>query len=69
LNRVPVQSTNIKSVGHDSRTLTLEVEFHDGDIYQYFDVPQAVHAELLQSSSVGKFFGSQIKGQYRYAKL
>jgi hypothetical protein len=66
---VPVESASFKSVGHDPGTLTLEIEFHNGNIYQYFDVPQPVHEEFMRSPSLGKFFGSQIKGQYRYAKL
>jgi len=69
VNRVPVESNTLKSVGHDSKTSTLEVEFHNGNIYQYFDVPQAVHSELMRAPSIGKFFGSQIKGQYRYGKV
>jgi len=69
VQRVPVQSTNIKEVGHDPKSLTLEIEFQDGNLYQYFDVPQAVRAEFMQAASLGKFFSMQIKGQYRYAKV
>jgi KTSC domain len=69
VNRAPVESSSLKTVGHDPASLTLEIEFQDGNIYQYFDVPQAVHAELMRAPSAGKFFASQIKGQYRFAKV
>jgi len=69
MNRVPVESSNLKSVGHDPVSLTLEIEFQNGNIYQYFDVPQTVHVEMMQAPSLGKFFAAQIKGQYRFAKV
>jgi hypothetical protein len=69
VHRVPVQSNTVKSVGHDPKTLTLEIEFHNGNVYQYFDVPVGVHADFMQASSLGTFFNKQIKGHYRYAKL
>jgi len=49
--------------------MTLEIEFLTGSIYQYFDVPETVHQELMAASSHGKFFNANIKGVYRYAKL
>jgi hypothetical protein len=69
MERIPVQSSTLKSVKYDPKTLALEIEFLNGNIYQYFDVPQAVHDELMRTESHGKFLNSQIKGQYRYAKL
>jgi hypothetical protein len=69
LNRVPAQSSNVKEVGYDGKTMTLEIEFNDGGVYQYFDVPETVHAQLMSAASQGKFFSSQIKGVYRYAKV
>jgi hypothetical protein len=59
----------LKTVGYDTVTLTLEIEFDDGNVYQYFDVPEAIHTELISAPSQGKFFNSQIKGSYRYAKV
>jgi len=38
--RMSVSSSNISSVGYDPKTQTLEVEFHNGGVYQYFNVPQ-----------------------------
>ena len=49
--------------------MTLEVAFHNGTLYQYFDVPEALYQEMLRSDSVGKFLNTQIKNSYRYAKL
>jgi hypothetical protein len=67
--RERVQSTNLKSVGYDPETKTLEVGFHDGSVYQYFNVPAVVHRDLLNASSIGQYFSYFIKTTYRNRKV
>ena len=69
MKRTPVNSSNILSVGYDLSTLTLEVEFHNGSVYQYFDVPEAIYEALISAESHGTFLNTQIKGVYRYARI
>jgi len=70
VNRIPVVlSSNVASVGYDPKTQTLEVEFHNGTVYQYFDVPQSVYDAFMSAESKGGFLKSSIKGVYRFAKL
>ena len=69
MERVPVSSSNIASVGYDPNSLTLEVEFNSGTVYQYFDVPQNVYEALMSTSSKGGFLNNQIKGVFRYARV
>lgn len=69
MERIPVQSSNVAEVGYDPNTMTLEVAFHSGGIYQYFDVPEGLFQEMLQAESVGRFLNIYIKNNYRYAKL
>ena len=69
MNREPVQSSNLNSVGYDSDTKTLEIEFHDGGIYQYFEVPSDIHEGLMSAPSKGKFHHEFIKNVYRYQKI
>ena len=47
MRRTPVNSSNLVSVGYDPRSLTLEVEFHGGSVYHYFDVAEFEHQELM----------------------
>lgn len=42
MNRKSVTSSNIASIGYDETSETLEIEFKNGGVYQYFDVPQGV---------------------------
>ncbi len=66
--RIPVTSSNITAIGYDEASRTLEIEFTSGAIYQYFDVPPAVHQGLMSASSHGSYLASSIKGEYRYAR-
>lgn len=69
MERTPVSSSNVASIGYDSSTLVLEVEFLNGSLYQYFDVPEPVFAQLMAASSVGGFLSAVIKESYRYARV
>jgi hypothetical protein len=68
MERKPVASSNLVSIGYDEETLTLEVEFYSG-IYQYFDVPLYVFEELLNSDSKGSYLHGSIKGTYSYSQV
>jgi KTSC domain len=69
MNRTPVSSSSIASVGYDSDSSTLEIEFNNGSIYQYFDVSENVFNELLGSASVGGYLASNVKGVYRFSRV
>lgn len=68
-NRTPVSSSNVASVGYDQPTSTLVVEFKNGNVYQYFDVPEQVYEGLLQANSVGAYLNQAVKLSYRYARV
>lgn len=69
MERKPVQSSNIASIGYDENSSTLEVEFLNNTIYQYFDVPQHIYKGLMQADSQGRFLAQNIKGVFRYSKV
>lgn len=69
MNRQPVSSSNLRSVGYDPRTHTLEIEFHSGGVYQYFGVPQSVYNGLMAASSHGSYFYHNIRNVYSYARV
>lgn len=69
MNRQHVESSNIESIGYDSNSQTLEIEFLNGSIYQYFDVPQHIFDELMSADSHGKYLEANIKGHYKYSKV
>lgn len=69
MERTPVQSSNLASVGYDQSSRTLEVEFKDGGVYHYFEVPADTHGGLMEAPSKGKYLAARVKGTYRYKKV
>jgi len=64
-----VSSTNVSAIGYDNGTQTLQVEFNDGSVYQYFDVPEHVYNDLMSASSAGTYLHQNVKGTYRYSRV
>jgi hypothetical protein len=69
MRRHPVASSNIASVGYEPTSQTLEVEFAGGAVYQYYNVPQSIYEEFVAAASKGRFFASQIKDRFPYARV
>jgi hypothetical protein len=61
-----VSSSNLASVGYDGTISVLEVEFHSGAVYQYFDVPEQHYTGLINAPSAGQYFNAHVKGHYAY---
>lgn len=69
MDRTPVSSSNLASVGYEPTSMVLEIEFVGGRIYQYFDVPDSEFQQLMQAASHGTYFNANIRNRYRYARL
>jgi hypothetical protein len=69
MKRKPVISSVLKSIGYNTETMTLEVEFTgQQDVYQYHGVSKDVYDELMRASSHGKYFNTNIKDHYSFTK-
>ena len=69
MERIPIASTSLASVGYDAETQTLEVEFNTGRVYQYYSVPEQEHPGLLNADSKGTYFNANIRNGYSYSRL
>jgi len=69
MRRKAVESRTMKSVGYESKSRILEIEFTSGEVYQYVDVPEMVHKKLLQAKSKGQYFNSDIRDDYTCIRL
>lgn len=69
MRRIPVESSDIVSIGYDPDENTLEVEFGGGRIYRYREVAPDIHAQFMKADSYGSYFFAHINGRYRYQKL
>jgi hypothetical protein len=63
------ESSNISRFKYDETSQVLTVEFNNGGMYNYYDVPNTVYEQMQTASSKGKFLAQAIKGTYRYAKV
>jgi hypothetical protein len=65
MERTPVSSSSIASVGHDPGTDTLHVEFaNSGKVYAYQGVDAETHEKLMGAQSIGAHFGKHIRPHY-----
>jgi KTSC domain len=61
-----VKSSNLKTIAYDGKTL--RVTFASGQTWNYAEVPEHVHKELLGAESKGSYFARMIRDKYKGAK-
>lgn len=70
MQRIEVKSSNIKAIGYDPATETLEVEFkakreeEPTKLYQYANVPYDRYKAFLNAPSVGSHFAAHVRDSY-----
>jgi hypothetical protein len=67
-SRIPrqsVQSTAIAKIGYSKRRHILEIEFVNGAVYRYLDVPTTIYRDLMSAESKARFYDSNIRKHYR----
>ena len=69
MERQPVKSTNVESIGYDPEEKVLEVKFKSGAIYQYAGVQPEMYADLLAAESVGRFVSQVIRAGRRGLRI
>ena len=69
MERIPVESEALASVGYDAGRHVLEVEFTSGRVYQYFDVPRHEVERMLRAGSHGAYFSERVRDRYRYEQV
>ena len=70
----PVESSQIRSIGHDEETSTLAIEFHGGGgfHYRYANVSRELFEKMREAKSVGSFFYKNIRykaDEFPYQRL
>jgi hypothetical protein len=69
MEREFVASSNVLSIGYDGTTETLEVEYTNQAVYQYYNVPEPLHQQLMASDSKGQFLHVYIKNAYPCSRV
>ena len=65
IRREPTESSAIASIGYSKRLHALEIEFVNGAIYRYLDVPSSLYRQLIKANSKARFYTKNIRGRYR----
>ena len=68
MERNPVKSSNIKSVGYDSRTKVMEIEYNNGGVYEYHGFLPDHHAKLMAADSIGGHVANHVRGKFETKK-
>ncbi len=69
MEREPVNSSNLVSVGYNPDSETLEIEFKSSGVYEYYNVPKFMYDRLMEAGSIGTFFNAEIKNSYACSKV
>lgn len=67
MERELVSSSTIVSIGYEGETL--EVEFKNGTVYQYYNVPEVIHSQLMESNSKGAYLNENIRNAFAYSRV
>lgn len=67
MDRIPVESSCLLSVGHAVNIL--EAEFPSGKVFQYLGVTPLTYDELVNAPSIGNYFNERIKDQYPFREI
>jgi hypothetical protein len=66
---VQLQSRTLASALYLPRRRQLELEFHSGKRYLYFQVPLQCYRELLRADSKGAYFNRHIRNCFPFQHL
>ena len=69
MDRTPIDSDRMRSVGYDEDQYRMEIEFGDGEVFQYVGVPRDEYRALMQASSPGTYFDRHVKGVYPHTRV
>lgn len=61
MERQPVESEALRSVGYDASSRVLEIEFTSGAVYRYFGVPADTYMAMMRAPSFGGYFSEHIR--------
>lgn len=69
MERTPVESKALRSIGYDAEQRVLELEFSGGKVYQYLDVPPELHAWMMRTKDKMAMFRHKIDGVFELRRV
>jgi hypothetical protein len=69
IRRDPIESSGLAAVGYSKKLRALEIEFRDGLIYRYEQVPVAVYRGLMAAESKARYYNRNVRGKYHCVRV
>ena len=69
VQRTPVKSSSLASVGYNEKEQVLEIEFRNSGIYRYSGVTKEFFSQFMTANSKGGFFALKIRGKFSFSKV
>jgi hypothetical protein len=69
IRREPIPSSALTAAGYSKRFHIMEIEFCNGAVYRYLDVPPGVYREFMSADSKARYYDWNIKGHYQSLRL
>jgi hypothetical protein len=69
MERTRLSSGKLRAAGYDESSRTLEIEFVNGDVFEYKSVSREVYRQLMASPSPSSFFEDKIDEQFTGMRL
>ena len=61
ITRKPLKSSKLRAAGYDEGRRVMEIEFVNGDVYEYTSVSPELYRQLMASPSPNSFFEDKIE--------
>ena len=69
MERKRVNSSKIRSIGYDEKSMVLEVEMTNGHVFQYSKVYPEVYRRFMAAPNPTAFFDDKIAEEYSAKKV
>ena len=66
IRRQPVHSSAVAAIGYSRRLHVLEIEFVNGAIYRYLEVPPKIYRQLMSAESKARFYDENVRWRFRF---
>jgi hypothetical protein len=69
MDRISVNHNEFRTVGYEPLELLMEVEFQDGRIYLFSDIPMALYDSFIAADNMSDFYHTHIEDQYAHTRV
>jgi lysyl-tRNA synthetase class 2 len=56
-------------MGYNDSTKILEIEFQNGLVYQFLEVPPKIYTDLVRSAEIGKYFTDKVRTKFKSKQI